>query len=191
MLLDTPVLLCLDLQMEFVAPGRPFADPDAEAISGLCRDLIEDARRAGWSVVHAQLHQGGPLIAGHGLTQPIKGCEPRPGEVLLRRAGVSAFAHPDLDGVLESGMDSGAFVIGFSAPLSLTATLFDAEDRGHRLSIVEEAIGGADVSEWSAEESRALCVDTARRLKRSVAVAALRERMRATMPVASAAIANI
>lgn len=186
MLLDTPVLLCLDLQMEFVAPGRPFADPDAEAIASLCSDLIAEARQAGWSVVHAQLHQGGPLIAGYGLTQPAKGCEPRPGEVLLRRAGVSAFAHPDLDGVLESGMDSGAYVIGFSAPLSLTATLFDAEDRGHRLSLVEEAIGGADVSEWSAEESRALCVDTARRLNRSITVDTLRERLRSDASITAA-----
>jgi nicotinamidase-related amidase len=186
MLLDTPVLLCLDLQMEFVAPGRPFADPDAEAITALCSDLIAEARDAGWSVVHAQLHQGGPLIAGYGLTQPVKGCEPRPGEVLLRRAGVSAFAHPDLDDVLESGLDSGAYVIGFSAPLSLTATLFDAEDRGHRLCLVEEAIGGADVSEWSAEESRALCVDTARRLKRSITLAALRERLGSGVSVAAA-----
>ena len=182
MLLDTPVLLCLDLQMEFVAPGRPFADPDADAIAALCGDLIREARMAGWSVVHAQLHQGGPLIAGHGMTEPIKGCEPRPEEVLLRRAGVSAFAHPDLDGVLESGMGSGAYVIGFSAPLSLTATILDADDRGHRLSLVEEAIGGADVSEWSAEESRALCIDTARRIKRSLTVSELRKRMRDSLP---------
>lgn len=188
MLLETPVLLCLDLQMEFVAPGRPFADPDADAVAALCKTLIEEAREAGWSVVHAQLHQGGPLIAGHGLTQSIKGCEPRPGEVLLRRAGVSAFAHPDLDGVLEASMGGGAYVIGFSAPLSLTSTLLDAEDRGHRLSLVEEAIGGADVSEWSAEESRALCIDTARRIRRTVTFMELRERMHdnARVEIASA-----
>lgn len=186
MLLDTPVLLCLDLQVEFVAPGRPFADPDGDAIADLCAELITEARDAGWSVVHAQLHQGGPLIAGYGLTQPIKGCEPRTGEVLLRRAGVSAFAHPDLDGILQAALDSGGFVIGFSAPLSLTSTLYDAEDRGHRLTLVEEAIGGADMSEWSAEESRALCIDNARRLNRSISVAELRTRLRETTPLVAA-----
>jgi len=186
MLLDTPVLLCIDLQMEFVAPGRPFADPDGERIAGQCAALIRDAREAGWSVVHAQLHQGGPLIAGHGLTQPIPGCEPRPGEVLLRRAGVSAFAHPDLEGVLEAAAGSGAYVIGFSAPLSLTSTLFDAEDRRQPLLVVDGAIGGADVSEWSAEESRALLVHTAERLNRSITVAELGDRMRHPAPMEAA-----
>jgi nicotinamidase-related amidase len=186
MLLDTPVLLCMDMQMEFVAPGRPFADPEGEAIAARCASIMREARDAGWSVVHAQLHQGGPLIAGHGLTQAIPGCEPRPGEVLLRRAGVSAFAHPDLDGVLEASAGSGAFVIGFSAPLSLTQTLFDAEDRGHNLSFVEDAIGGADVSEWSAEASRALLVHTAERMHRNVSMDELMSRIRKTASLAIA-----
>lgn len=73
MILSVPLLLCMDLQQEFVAPGRPFADPDGDEISAVCADLIAQARRAGWTVVHAQLHQGGPVIAGHGLTQPILG----------------------------------------------------------------------------------------------------------------------
>jgi nicotinamidase-related amidase len=190
MLLETPVLLCLDLQMEFIAPGRPFADPDGDLIAGRCSELIQDAREAGWSVVHTQLHRGGPLIAGQGLTQPIPGCEPRPGEVLLRRAGVSAFAHPDLEGVLQGAAESGAYVIGFSAPLSLTSTLFDAEDRGQTLLVVDGAVGGADVSEWSAEESRALLVHTAERLNRAITLEALQDRMR-TPAVAAPALAAL
>lgn len=168
MILNVPILLCMDLQQEFTAPGRPFADPDGDQIARVCSHIIHNARLAGWTLVHAQLHQGGPLIAGRGLTQPLRGCEPRPGEVLLRRAGVSAYAHPDLDGILESGMDSGAYMIGFSAPMSLTHTLFDAEDRGHALNVVQGAIGGADVGEWSAEDTRALCEDTAERLGRKI-----------------------
>ncbi len=183
MLLDTPVLLCVDLQMEFVAPGRPFADPDGEEIASRCASIISDARDAGWSVVHVQLHQGGALVAGHGLIQPIQGCEPRPGEVLLRRAGVSAFAHPDLEGILEAAAGSGAYAIGFSAPTSLTSTIFDAEDRLQPLHFVEGAIGGADNAEWSAEDSRALLLDTARRMNRHMTLDGLRERMTKSVPL--------
>ena len=98
---------------------------------------------------------------------------------------MSAFAHPDLDGVLESAVGSGAYMIGFSAPMSLTATLFDAEDRGQNLMLVEEAIGSADVSEWSAEESRELCINTARQMNRAVSLNELRKRLH--MPGAVAA----
>ncbi len=174
MIIGVPVLLCMDLQQEFIAPGRPFADPDGDQIGAVCADLLAQARAAGWTVVHALLHQGGPVIAGHGLTQPIRGCEPRPGEVVLRRAGVSAFAHPDMDGILESCADADAYMIGFCAPMSLTSTLFDAEDRRLTLNLVEGAIGGADVGEWSADDTRALCCDTARRLKRSVTLETLK-----------------
>lgn len=173
MILGVPVLLCMDLQQEFVAPGRPFADPEGDAIAAVCARLLTEARNAGWSVIHAQLHQGGPVIAGYGLTQPIAGCEPRPGEVLLRRAGVSAFAHPDMEGLLESCTGADAYMIGFSAPMSLTSTLFDAQNRRLPLTLVEGAIGGADVGEWGADETRALCCDTARRMKRLVTLQAL------------------
>ena len=185
MILGVPLLLCMDLQQEFVAPGRPFADPDGEDIAAVCAELIASARKAGWTVVHAQLHQGGPIIAGHGLTQPIKGCEPRPGEVLLRRAGVSAFAHPDMDGVLESAMGANAYMIGFSAPMSLTSTLYDAADRATGLTLVEGAIGGADVGEWAADDTRALCCDTARRLGRAVTLEAVREALAGYAPAAA------
>ena len=177
MILGVNVLLCMDLQQEFVAPGRPFADPDGEAVAAVCADLLHRARTADWIIVHAQLHQGGPLIAGHGLTQPIKGCEPRPEEVLLRRAGVSAYAHPDMEGVLDSCIGANAYMIGFSAPTSLTSTLFDAEDRGHPLILVEGAIGGADLGEWGAEATRDLCVDSARRLGRSVTLARFQDQL--------------
>jgi len=173
MLLGVPVLVCLDLQMEFVAPGRPWADPDGEAVGAICADVIARARAAGWSLVHAQLHQGAPLIAGAGMTQPISGCEPRPGEVLLRRAGVSAYAHPDLDGILEGSLDAKGYLIGFSAGTSLNATLFDAQDRGHDLTLLEDAVGAADIGEWASEENRALCVETARGMGRATPLASV------------------
>ncbi|TGY87771.1 isochorismatase family protein [Marinicauda algicola] len=166
MRLGAPVLLCVDLQQEFVVPGRPWADPDGEDIAEVCIAVLGAARQAGWQLVHSQLHRGGPMLAGEGLHQSIPGCEPKPGEVLLRRAGISAYAHPDLDSIMESA-SAGVVMIGFSAPMSLTTTLYDAEERGHPLRLLEEACGSADVGDWSAEHTRGLCIDTARRLGRA------------------------
>ena len=165
--LAMPVLLCVDLQMEFIAPGRPWADPDGDEIAARCADVLDNARSNGWLVVHTQLHRGGPMLDGDGLPASIPGCAPRPGEVLLKRAGVSAYAHPDMDGVMAGCLAEGAIMIGFTAPMSLTTTLYDAEDRGHQLALLEEACGSAHVGEWGAEHTRALCVATARKLQRS------------------------
>lgn len=166
MRLGAPILLCVDLQQEFVVPGRPWADPDGDEIAQVCVAALAAARGAGWQVVHSQLHRGGAMLAGTGLHASIPGCEPRPGEVLLRRAGVSAYAHPDLDAIMESA-SGGVVMIGFSAPMSLTTTLFDAEERGHPLTLLEEACGSADVGDWSAEHTRGLCIANARKLGRA------------------------
>jgi len=173
MLLGVPALLCMDLQVEFITPGRPWADPDGEAIAERCSRLLDEARKADWQIIHAQLYQGGPMIAGHGQTRSIPGCEPRAGEVLLRRPGVSAYTHPDIRGVLQGSMVEKVYMIGFSAPLSITATLFDARDYGDPVYLVEEMVGSADVCEWSADETRALCLDTARKIGRTAPLSEL------------------
>ncbi|WP_375283979.1 cysteine hydrolase family protein [Marinicauda pacifica] len=167
MKLGAPILLCMDLQQEFVVPGRPWADPEGEEIAEICVTVLRAAREAGWTIIHSQLHRGGPMLDGQGLHQSILGCEPKPGEVLLRRAGISAYAHPELDSIMQ-GATSGVVMIGFSAPMSLTTTLYDAEDRGQPLKLLEEACGSAEVGDWSAEHTRGLCIATARKLNRSV-----------------------
>lgn len=77
-------------------------------------------------------------------------------------------------------------MIGFSAPMSLTSTLYDAEDRRVRLSLVEGAIGGADVGEWAADDTRALCCDTARRLGRAATLEAVMSELSGGAPAAAA-----
>lgn len=171
--IDEPLLFCLDLQQEFVTPGRPWADPYGDEISYPCSLVLKSARDAGWTIAHSQLHRGAPMMDGPGcMPQSIPGCEPRPGEVLLKRAGISAYAHPDMDELLSFDMMSEsrairAIMIGFSASTSLKTTLYDARDRGHKLYLLEEAVGSSDTPEWSAEEARALCVKAARDLNLS------------------------
>ena len=170
---DEPLLICMDLQQEFVTPGRPWADPDGEEISEVCEQTIKATREACWTLIHMQLHRGSPMMDGPCLPQSIPGCEPRKGEVVLKRSGVSAYSHPDLDGLLSPYLDPDAskpscIMIGFSAGTSLTSTLYDAQDRCHNLKLLEEACGSADAGDWSAEHTRALCIKTARELDRSV-----------------------
>ena len=147
MKLGVPVLLCLDLQMEFVAPNRTWSDPEGERIASICASILNEARAAGWAIVHSQMHPGGSIMEGHGLHQSAPGCEPLAGEVLLRRAGVSAYSHPDLDGIMECAMGAPVYVLGFSASTSMTATFLDADERLHPLHMVQEAIGAAEVGD--------------------------------------------
>lgn len=168
MIEPTPVLICVDLQQEFATPGRPWADPDAGRVVAVCRRAIAGAREAGWRLVHTHLASGGPMANGDGLARVIPGCQPHPGEVLLRRPGVSIFSHPEMEPLLAEAEADGAPVVmaGFCAPMSLSASLFDAHDRSRPLALLDEACGGADIGRWSAAQTRAMCMDTAAKLGR-------------------------
>jgi len=163
-----PVLICVDLQEEFATAGRPWADPDAGRIAAVCRRVIAGARTAGWRLVHTRLETGGPMADGGGLKRVIAGCEPMAEEILLRRPGVSIFSHPEMDGLLAEAGEAGVPVVmtGFCAPMSLSASLFDAHDRGRPLALLEDACGGATIGAWSARETRLFCAATAAKLGR-------------------------
>lgn len=170
---DEPLLVCIDLQQEFVTPGRPWADPDGDEISQVCAETLKAAREAKWEIIHLVFHRGTPMMDGACLPGPIPGCEPLKGERVLKRSGVSAYSHPDVEHLLVPNLDPEGpqpkcIMIGFNAATSLTTTLYDAQDRCHDLNLLEEACGASDSGDWSAEHSRALCIKTARDLGRSV-----------------------
>ncbi len=161
-------LICVDLQEEFVLPGRPWADPQGPEVLDACRRALQAAREARWRIAHAHLKRGGPMTDPRALVCPASGCRPEPGEILLRRPGVSIFSHPETCELVAEAADSEAPVImlGFSAPMSLSASLFDAHDRGLPLSLLKGAAGGANIGAWRAQETRDFCEAIAAKLGR-------------------------
>ena len=87
-------LVCLDLQREYVVPGRPrYADAHA-GVAGACQRVLEIARRNRWRVVHSQ-HRWEIGSARDMFGAPIEGLRPLISEPVFARAGLSAFANPD------------------------------------------------------------------------------------------------
>lgn len=161
-------LICVDLQEEFVLPGRPWADPQAPQVLEVCRAALTAARAARWRIAHAHLHRGGPMTDPRALSRPASGFRPEPDEVLLRRTGVSIFSHPETCEIAAeaAACQAPVVMVGFSAPMSLSASLFDAHDRGLPLSLLKGAAGGADIGAWRAQETRHFCEAIAARLGR-------------------------
>ena len=170
---NRPVLICMDLHREFITPGRPWADPDGERVSKQCSKIMQHGRANAWTLIHIQLDRDAPFLFRAQLDQIITGCEPRADEVSLQRAGVSAYSHLDVFDILESLKHRDIYLIGFSAPTSITHTLFDAKANSHLIKIVESAIGSMDLEDWGAKYARLLCFDTAKRLGRFESLADL------------------
>jgi nicotinamidase-related amidase len=135
-------LVCLDLQREFVVPGRPSYAAANAAVVAACRRVLEIARAARWRVVHSQHRDEGPPPAAHEMFgAPIEGLRPLVSESVFFRRGLSAFGNPAFAAELRRARGGEVFLIGFSLPDSCLATALAAVDEGLSLTLLEDAVG--------------------------------------------------
>jgi nicotinamidase-related amidase len=144
-------LVCLNLNREYVTPGRPLFAPAAAAAATRARACLSHARDLGWQVVHVQSRHS-PLGFDARFARPIDGLEPLPTEALFITQRRSAFAHPELRARLVSDRPDAVFLVGFSLALEGLASLFDAVDLGLSLRIVEDAAASPAIGDRSAAE---------------------------------------
>ena len=135
-------LICMDLQREYVVPGRPrYAAENAQVVAA-CARILAVAREDGWRIVHSQLHpeqQDGDLRGMFGA--PIEGLRPLISEPVFFRRGLSAFANPAFASELRGARGEEVYVIGFSLADTCIATALAGIDEGLALTLIEDAVG--------------------------------------------------
>jgi nicotinamidase-related amidase len=148
-------LICLDLQREYVVPGRPKFDPGADAVAQACDRLLRHARDAHWRVVHAH-QRAGDMAETNRFGSPIDGLRPLVREPIFMRAGLSAFSNPDFAAELRAARGADVYLIGFSLSGSCLATALAAVDAGLSISLVEDAVGAGPGAPSAGQIARAL-----------------------------------
>ena len=84
---DPPILICADLQIEYLTEGRCHVIADADAITSRCLELLTLWRNNLWPVMHLKrIAQAAWFNPASNLTDWIAELKPRPGEL--------AFEHP-------------------------------------------------------------------------------------------------
>src|SRR5437879_13620137 len=84
---DPPILVCADLQTEYLTEGRSHVISDAEAITSRCLELMTLWRNNLWPVMHLKrIAQAAWFNPAANLTDWTPELKPRPGEL--------PFAHP-------------------------------------------------------------------------------------------------
>jgi len=151
-------LICLDLQREFVVPGRPHYAEAADRVASACIKVLEHARASGWRVVHTQLRLADGASFGGGLFgAPIEGLRPLITEPVFLRRSLSAFADGDFAAELRAAWGAEVFLIGFSLADTCLATALSAVDLGVELTLVEDAVGaGGELAASAAEAGRTI-----------------------------------
>lgn len=139
-----PVLVCLDLQQDQAAYSTPAERERRKRCVEACQDLMAQARRLQWKIVHVHTSSGrvGPLSQG---AKPIPGLEPRPSEPIFYRQGPSAFATGAFQEYLKRIAAPHLILAGFSLETSALFTAVAAQDFGVPVSIVRGAVDAAPV----------------------------------------------
>ncbi|WP_297730940.1 cysteine hydrolase [uncultured Maricaulis sp.] len=155
-----PCLILLDCQRDQVTGPNGKVDPDNQAVIDRIGDLLRHARQSGWRVCHCQF-QGEGSAAGRA---PIDGLRPTAQEAVFKRRGLSAFSDPFFHQVLARSAGSSALLVGFSAPFSILATVFDDANRDKTLTVVPEAVGALAVEPRDVAETRSMAFDLVSRM---------------------------
>lgn len=169
-MMTAPTLILLDCQREHLRAAGEGPDDGSELVIARIRKLLVTARNSGWQVMHSQFRTPSPAVSiGRAPHAPIDCLKPLAREPVFVRSALSAYSDPAFERVVGEKTTSSCLLVGFSAPFSLLATVFDASARGHRLFVVPDAVGSAPVGARPASTVRDVAFDLIERLTHTVA----------------------
>lgn len=135
-----PTLVLIDIQNEYVAPGRPFFLSGIGPSLANCRLLLAGARRAGARIIHIQHLGDGPVFKrGSAESDFIEGFAPAEGEIRLEKSKLSAYANEAFAELLDEAPPGAVYVAGYGSTMCCMATVTAAPLFGHKLNFVHDA----------------------------------------------------
>jgi len=138
---DPPILICADLQSEYLAEGRSHAISDAEAIMSRCLDLMTLWRDHLWPVMHLKrIAHAAWFNPASNLTNWIAELKPRPGELAFEHPLPSAYSSARFAEYMANIRSLRCVMLGFSLDETILATVVDGFHRSHRYQVVNDAV---------------------------------------------------
>jgi nicotinamidase-related amidase len=149
MLDNPPILVCADLQIEYLTEGRGHAINDPEAIMSRCLRLMAYWRDNLWPVMHLKrIAQAAWFNPASNLTNWIGEFKPQPGELSFDHPLPSAYSSTRFAEYMANIRSLNCVLLGFSLDETILATVVEGFHRGHRYQVILDAAacrhGGLD-----------------------------------------------
>jgi nicotinamidase-related amidase len=140
---DPPILVCADLQTEYLTEGRSHVITDAEAIMSRCLELMTLWRDNLWPVIHLKrIAQAAWFNPASNLTNWIAELKPRPGELAFEHPLPSAYSSTRFAEYMSNMRNTRCVLLGFSLDETVLSTVIDGFHRSHRYQVVSDAVAG-------------------------------------------------
>ena len=158
---DPPILVCADLQIEYLTEGRRHVITDAEPIMSRCLELLTLWRNNLWPVMHLKrIAQAAWFNPASNLTDWIAELRPRPGEMAFEHPLPSAYSSTRFTEYMSNMKNIRCVLSGFSLDETILSTVVDGFHRSHRYQVVGDAVAcrRADVGEAASYKTAVLKV---------------------------------
>src|ERR1700681_4238798 len=138
---DPLILVCADLQIEYITEGRRHVIADADAISSRCLELMTLWRNNLWPILHLKrIAQAAWFNPASNLTNWIADLKPRPGELAFEHPLPSAYSSTRFAEYMANMKNIRCVVSGFSLDETILSTVVDGFHRSHRYQLVSDAV---------------------------------------------------
>lgn len=137
---DTPLLVLVDLQREYLCADRRLGLHAPEAAIKNCTVLVEWARSCRIPIAFVRWTQPGKLFSrGGDFSGWIEPCSPAGSDMIFERAWPSCYASAEFAQMMENGGGRNAILAGFTGSMACLATVVDGAQRQHRFTFVSDA----------------------------------------------------
>src|ERR1700738_4719719 len=138
---DPPILVCADLQTEYLTEGRSHVISDAEAITSRCLELMTLWRsNLSPAIPLKRIAQGAWFNPASNLTDWIAELKPKPGELTFEHPLPSAYSSTRFAEYMANMKNIRCVLSGFSLDETILSTVIDGFHRGHRYQVVSDAV---------------------------------------------------
>jgi nicotinamidase-related amidase len=156
---DPLILVCADLQTEYLTERRSHLITDAEAITSRCLELLTLWRSNLWPVMHLKrTAQPAWFNPASNLTDWIAELKPKPGELAFEHPLPSAYSSSRFAEYMSSMKNIRCVLSGFSLDETILSTAVDGFHRSHRYQVVSDAVACRGVAVGDAASYRAAVV---------------------------------
>jgi nicotinamidase-related amidase len=138
---NPPLLICADLQIEYLTEGRSHVIIDADETMSRSLELMTLWRDHLWPVIHLKrIAQAAWFNPASNLTNWIADMKPRPGELAFEHPLPSAYSSTRFSEYMSNLRNTHCLLLGFSLDETVLSTVVDGFHRSHRYQVVSDAV---------------------------------------------------
>lgn len=135
------MLVCADLQTEYLTEGRSHVVADADAVTPRCLELLNFWRSNLWPVMHLKrITHAAWFNPASSLTDWVAALKPKPGELAFEHPLPSAYSSTRFAEYMANMKTMRCVMLGFSLDATILSTVIDGYHRSHKYLVVRDAV---------------------------------------------------